>query len=150
MKSRENPNVKAFLTMIKKAEHGTDSNEVYYTLFGGGKFRDTSKHPNVCVKFRDTCSTASGAYQILYTTYLELAAELNLWDFSEETQDLMAIRILLKKRALIDIEQGRVQDAINKVKKVWASFPGAGYGQPEKDMITLITYYTAAGGKFTA
>ena len=146
MKSRENPNVKAFLMMIRKCE-GTAGVNGYRTMFGGKTFSDTTKHPNVCVPFRDTCSTAAGAYQFLYRTWYPISLELQLKDFGEESQDLAAIYLIHSKNALIDVEQGRVKEAIFKIRKLWASLPGAGYNQPEKTLTACIGFYTAAGGK---
>jgi len=149
MGASTNSNVKAFLLMIRKCE-GTAGENGYRTLFGGKLFTDFSKHPNVKVPFSNTYSTAAGAYQFLYSTWVRIAATLNLKDFSPANQDLGAIELIREKNALLDVEQGRVQDAIRKVSKVWASLPGAGYGQPEKSLTVAVSYYTAAGGKFTA
>ena len=41
-----NVNVKAFLKLIRYAEHGNESDRVYYKLYGGKReFTDTSTHP---------------------------------------------------------------------------------------------------------
>ena len=41
---------------------------------------------------------------------------------------------------------GRFDAAVAKVRKVWASLPGAGYGQREESMARVRTAYVAAGG----
>lgn len=41
---------------------------------------------------------------------------------------------------------GRVEIAANKVRKVWASLPGAGYGQGEVRMASFVNNYVNAGG----
>jgi muramidase (phage lysozyme) len=39
-------NLKAFLKLIRFAEHKRDDDGVYYIVYGGSTFTDTSKHPN--------------------------------------------------------------------------------------------------------
>lgn len=141
--AKQNNNVKAFLMMIRRCE-GTSGTNGYNTMFGGKIFSDLSKHPNVCVPFRDNCSTAAGAYQFLYKTWLRLSLKLNLSDFSKENQDLAAMELIREKNALDDVVAGRIEEAIYKIRKVWASLPGAGYGQPEKSLATALTYYNTA------
>jgi muramidase (phage lysozyme) len=41
---------------------------------------------------------------------------------------------------------GYISVAIDKVKNIWASLPGAGYGQHENKLDKLITTYKDAGG----
>lgn len=146
--SSSNNNVQAFLMMLRKCE-GTSGPNGYRTLFGGKLFTDFSKHPNVKVPFRNTYSTAAGAYQFLYSTWRSLQLRLGLEDFSPANQNLAAIELIRERNALVDIEQGRITTAINKVRKIWASLPGAGYGQPEKPLAVALSYYSAAGGKLS-
>lgn len=147
--AKQSPNTVAFLKMIRQCE-GTAGAKGYNTLFGGKTFSDMSKHPNVRVPFRDTYSTAAGAYQILYGTYVRLAPKIGKWDFSPETQDLMALELIREKDALEDVVAGRVETAVYKVRKIWASLPGAGYNQPEKTIAQVKSFYTAAGGSIVA
>lgn len=147
--AKKSPNTDAFLKMIRQCE-GTAGPNGYRTLFGGKLFSDFSTHPNVRVPFRNTYSTAAGAYQILYGTWRTLAAKTGRWDFSPETQDLMALELIREKGALEDVVAGRVEAAVYKIRKIWASLPGAGYNQPEKTIAQVKSYYTAAGGKITA
>ena len=150
--SAENNNVQAFLKMIRYAE-GTAGANGYKTLFGGKLFTDFSKHPNVKVAFfnkqknKQDYSTAAGAYQILYVTWLELQIKLGLKDFSPESQDKAAIEKIRQRGALQDVINGNFAAAVNKVSKEWASMPGAGYKQPEKKLAELITIYKNNGGQ---
>ena len=150
--SNTNKNVQAFLKMIRYAE-GTSGVNGYRTLFGGKLFTDFSKHPNVKVPFFDKLknkqnySTAAGAYQFLNSTWKRLAITLNLPDFSPESQDKAAIELIREKGALQDVIDGRFEIAVNKISKVWASMPGAGYKQPEKKMTALIKVFTENGGQ---
>ena len=48
------------------------------------------------------------------------------------------------------MQAGRFAAAVGKVRRIWASMPGAGYGQPEQDLNRLQAAYQAAGGTVTA
>lgn len=134
----KNPNVRAFLDMLAFAE-GTSGKDGYRMLFGGGKFSDFSRHPDKCIAFfnkqkgRRDCSTAAGRYQILDKT----AANLGMKDFTPASQDKAAVALIRQAGALADVEAGRLEEAVGKVRRTWASLPGAGYRQPEKNMEEL-------------
>ncbi|MCY1296782.1 hypothetical protein D9M68_801160 [compost metagenome] len=51
-----------------------------------------------------------------------------------------------ERRALDDIKAGRIPEAIEKCRNIWASLPGAGYGQREHQLEDLLAHYVAAGG----
>lgn len=138
-------NVKAFLKVIRFAE-GTSGVNGYRTYFGGGLFSDFSKHPNIKIPFRNTHSTAAGAYQFLYSTWETLRKRLQLPDFSPSSQDLAAVELIREKNALDDVKAGRFSVAVEKVRKIWASFPGAGYEQPEKKLSVLQQKFREYGG----
>jgi muramidase (phage lysozyme) len=143
--SREYKNLKAFLTMIQYAE-GTYGKDGYRKLYGGSLFNDLSKHPNTPTTKWGITSTAAGAYQILSKTWNELQAKLGLPDFSPLSQDKAAIELIRRRKALEDVMAGRWAQAIEKCKKEWASLPGAGYGQNEKNIKNLLAVYKVAGG----
>jgi lysozyme len=140
-------NVRAFLDMIAYAE-GTSRypDSGYRTLFGGGQFDSYADHPRVFVPFRTTTSSAAGRYQILYRTWDGLRGKLGLMDFSPASQDAAAVELIRERGALGDVQAGRTVQAINKVAKVWASLPGAGYNQPERQLSALLDAYSNAGG----
>jgi len=139
-------NLKAFLLMIQYAE-GTIGLNAYRTLYGSGLFNDYSRHPNIAVTKWGITSTAAGAYQLLISTWIEIQAALQLTDFSPVSQDKAAIELIKKKDALTDVLDGKIVSAIYKCRKIWASFPGAGYGQGEKQIESLLQFYTKAGGE---
>lgn len=143
--SKEYKNLKAFLTMIQYAE-GTYGKDGYRKIYGGGLVNDLSKHPNTAITKWGVTSTAAGAYQILSKTWAELQAKLGLTDFSPLSQDKAAIELLKRRKALEDVLAGRFVQAIAKCRKEWASLPGAGYGQSEKNIETLFAVYKTAGG----
>lgn len=92
-------------------------------------------------------STAAGAYQFLHSTWLELQKSLMLIDFSPQSQDKAAVEIIKRKDALNDVLIGNIPIAIYKCRKVWASFPNAGYEQPERSLTMLLKAYIHAGGR---
>ncbi len=142
-------NLKAFLTMIRYAE-GTFSQDGYRKLYGGALFNDLTKHPNTAVTKWGITSTAAGAYQILFRTWLELQSKLKLADFSPASQDRAAIELIKRRKALEDVLAGRFLQAIEKCRKEWPSLPGAGYGQSEKSPTALAAVYKIAGGSMAA
>jgi muramidase (phage lysozyme) len=143
--SRQYKSLKAFLIMIQYSE-GTFGKDGYRKLYGGGYFNDFSKHPNTPLTKWGITSTAAGAYQILNKTWVEIQAKLKLPDFSPLSQDKAAIELIRRRKALEDVMAGRFAQAIEKCKKEWASLPGAGYGQSEKNAKSLLAVYKMAGG----
>lgn len=145
----EQQNVQAFLHTIRVAE-GTAGGNGYSMLFGGGTFSGFADHPRVLVtrtsNGRPITSSAAGAYQILRRTWDGVRAKLGLVDFSPASQDRAAVELIRQRGALADVRAGRFADAVEKCKKEWASLPGAGYGQPEKNVGDLFTAYINAGG----
>jgi len=141
-------NARAFLDMIAFAE-GTAGrgDDGYNILFGHGTFSSYVDHPRQRIPFRDTYTTAAGRYQFLSKTWDGLRAKLGLTDFGPANQDAGALELIRERGALNDVYAGRVADAINKVRKVWASLPAAGYGQPERSLVALLDAYARAGGQ---
>lgn len=148
-----NPNVKAFLDMLAVSE-GTvrfgDQNG-YNVLVGGKLFTSYADHPRVRVHLPNLgiYSTAAGRYQLLARYYDHYKKLLKLPDFSPDSQDAIAIQQIKERNALKLIIDGKLDDAIFRVKNIWASLPGAGYGQHEHKIETLHAAYAAAGGEVT-
>ena len=143
------PNRKAFLTMIATAEGTVNlGDNGYNVLVGGSLFTGYADHPRKAVylpKYKIK-STAAGRYQILskyYTFYKKL---LKLKDFSPASQDAIAIQMIKEQGALQDVDEGRIDAAIKKVSNIWASMPGAGYGQREVAIASLRRSFVDAGG----
>lgn len=145
-------NVLAFLDMLAVSE-GTDDgrqptrDDGYDVLVGGKLFTSYADHPNVLVKLSPTLSsTAAGRYQILYRYWPHYKALLQLPDFGPLSQDRYAVQQLKEQRAMADIQAGRFDEAVAKVRNIWASLPGAGYGQHEQRIERLRAAYVRAGG----
>jgi muramidase (phage lysozyme) len=146
----ENSNLRAFLDMIAYAE-GTSGPDGYRTMFGGTLMDSMADHPRKFFSFKNSRgeslkTSAAGRYQFLSRTWDELKAKLKLQDFGPASQDAAAIELIRQRGALNDVKAGRVVQAIDKVKNIWASLPGAGYAQPEKTIPKLIAAYQSAGG----
>ena len=73
-----------------------------------------------------------------------------LRDFSPISQDRYALQQLREHGALPYIDAGRFELAVVKCANVWASLPGAGYGQHENQLAHLQAAYEAAGGTVSA
>lgn len=131
-----NKNVTAFLMLITKTE-GTDKQATPYNeLFGYDNFTDYSKHPNIKVNKNGYTSTAAGRYQINYPTYKMLGMK----SFTPEAQDTGAIELIKRAGAYGDVVNGKFETAINKTNKIWASLPGATYGQPTYTMAAALAF----------
>jgi muramidase (phage lysozyme) len=148
---RMNPNRQAFLDMIAFAE-GTsripDSDNGYKVVVGGTLFESYDDHPRklVILNKAGLKSTAAGRYQLLARYFDDYKKRLNLPDFSPASQDTIAIQQIKECRALDDVDCGRLDDAVRKCAHIWASLPGAGYGQRENTLADLRTAYQEAGG----
>lgn len=144
-------NLRAFLAVIRHCE-GTAGPDGYRTLFGGELFDSFADHPRRqitrALKGRPITSTAAGAYQFLARTWDECRRALNLPDFSPESQDLAAVFLIRRRGALADVEAGRIEAALRKCNREWASLPGAPYGQPTKPLAECLAVYHRAGGAF--
>ena len=150
-RTHTHPNVDAFLDMISISEGTHDrGDDGYNVLVGGALFASYDDHPRILVKIRnDLKSTAAGRYQLLSRYFDHYKDLLGLPDFSPAAQDQIAIQQIKESRGLELVEEGKFEEAVKKCAHIWASLPGAGYGQHENDMGKLIAAYKAAGGEIT-
>lgn len=147
-------NLGAFLDMLAVSE-GTStiagSDDGYNVLVGGTLIDGYAAHPRrvVWLPRYQIRSSAAGRYQFLTRTWDDLAKRLGLQDFSPAAQDRAAIQLIRERRALTDINAGRIPEAIDHCRSIWASLPGAGYGQREHTLDRLLAAYIRAGGTLT-
>ena len=146
-------NSRAFLDLIAHSEIGPAllaiSDNGYNVLVGSTPakpllFHDYSTHPNVYNRAMN--STAAGRYQLLHRYFKPYRDLLLLPDFGPASQDAIALQQVKECHALHDIEDGNIELAVGKCRRIWASFPGAGYGQHENKMEALLAAFEAAGG----
>lgn len=147
-----NPQRKAFLDMLAWSE-GTDKpgqptkNHGYDVIVGGELFSDYSDHPRKLVTLNPKLkSTAAGRYQLLSRWWDAYRKRLGLKDFSPASQDAVALQQIKERRALELIDAGDIRQAIDRCSNIWASLPGAGYGQFEHKADNLIAKFKEAGG----
>ena len=149
------PKVSAFLDMIAFSEIGPQllkvSDDGYDVLVGSTYmhphlFTSYSKHPDVLVTLNSLGikSTAAGRYQMLHRT----AVGLKLPNFTPESQDRGCIELIRQIKALPQIIGGNIRAAISMCAPIWASLPGAGYGQHENKMSNLMDAYFEALAKY--
>lgn len=135
-KHLDNPNVQAFLAMIRDAE-GTSKGKDPYRVYGGSATKqleslDKAEFPKWGFKQTDgknNSSTATGAYQFLERTWKDESKKLGLKDFSPLSQDIAAVSLLAQNGALSAILAGDFEKAIAKSNRTWASLPGSPYAQ---------------------
>ncbi|MCL7941206.1 glycoside hydrolase family 104 protein [Halomonas sp. ATCH28] len=156
-------NVIAFLDTLAFAEIGpamlAASDDGYDVLVGSlpsdlHLFADYADHPlptpNHAIEYAPgVYSTAAGRYQILSRYWDHYRRQLVLPNFGPESQDRYAIQQIREQRALSMVQAGHFLEAVERCKNIWASLPGAGYGQHEHDIATLARVYAEAGGQFS-
>ncbi|WP_368755498.1 glycoside hydrolase family protein [Klebsiella oxytoca] len=147
-----NPQRKAFLDMLAWSE-GTDKagqptkNRGYDVIVGGSLFSNYADHPRKLVMLNAKLkSTAAGRYQLLARWWDAYRKQLGLKDFSPASQDAVALQQIKERGALPLIDRGDIRQAIDRCSNIWASLPGAGYGQFEHKAENLIAKFKEAGG----
>lgn len=146
-------NLAAFLSMLRVSEGTALAGDPWAVVFGYAfTITDFSDHPaclgwpGAVTKFGHT--TAAGAYQIEKATWLGCKRELNLPDFSKDSQDTAATLLIRQVGALPLVEAGQIEAAIAKCGHLWASLPSSTAGQPTEQIAKLIGAYGNAGGSF--
>lgn len=154
-------NRQAFLDMLAFSEGTSTSlatrNNGYDVIVTGidgvpEVFTDYSTHPfaggrrSKVVNPKGLTSNAAGRYQFMLKDWAHYKAQLNLADFGPASQDLWALQLIRERGALALIDAGQFGQAVARVRNLWASLPGAGYGQPERSLGVLRGVYLRAGG----
>lgn len=145
--------ITAFLEMLSLSE-GTSGigYHGYDCIVGSTKahpklFTSYADHPRVSVLLRPgLTSTAAGKFQILARNYDAYRRSLRLPDFSPASQNRIAIQMIREQRAIDDVVAGRVEVAIRKCSNIWASLPGANYGQRTNSIMQCVQWFKGAGG----
>ena len=150
------PNEKAFLDMLAHSEIGEAllavSDNGYNVIVGSTPtkpdlFTSYANHPRKLVRLGEFLqSTAAGRYQLLSRYFDVYKKQLDLPDFSPASQDAIALQQIKERKAIDDINAGRLEQAIEKCNNIWASLPGSKYGQHTNQLSSLKTAYLNAGG----
>ena len=146
-------NLRAFLRVIRAGESSQDDAAYRVQVFGR-QLDSLADHPrqvvNGTIGGKAVSSTAAGAYQFLARTWDECVSALGLTDFGPRSQDVAAVYLIERRRALQDVLEGRFEAAIRKCNREWASLPGSPYGQPTMSLDRARAVYQQWGGTFDA
>lgn len=147
-------NICAFLDMLAMSEIGAAllaaSDDGYNVEVGSTPqrpllFASYADHPRTLMVLNSGLkSTAAGRYQFLVHTWDALKSSLFLPDFSPLSQDVACVELLRQCGAQEKLVAGLIPDAIRAAAPIWASLPGAGYGQPENKMTQCLGWFAAA------
>ena len=142
------PYLRALMRTISAAE--SNVRRPYHVVYGGDYVGTLDRHPNRCEAIgqgpnRGNCSTAAGRYQLLYSTWLELAAKYHPQrtddaldatglSFAPVYQDAVVHAWLQERRwgnLSAQLQQGRIQPVLRRLSGTWTSL---GYGIESNSM----------------
>lgn len=127
------------------------SKDGYNVLFSFKLFQSCAVHPNQCIKFGSSCSTAAGRYQFLTTTWGSVKSAQNLDSFEPENQERGAQYLITSLRH-VTVPSSRAMtasefsNAMSKLSYEWASLPPGRYGQPSKSLTQMRSMYCSLAG----
>lgn len=127
------------------------SNDGYDVMFSFRLMSGCGQHPNRCISYGGTCSTAAGRYQFLTTTWNSVKRARNLASFEPENQERGAAYLISTTRR-VNVPQDRAMtasefsNAMSKLSYEWASLPPGRYGQPSKTSSQMRTMYCSLAG----
>ena len=141
-----------YLRALMRTISASESNVMrpYHVVYGGDYVGTLDRHPNRCESIgqgpnRGNCSTAAGRYQLLYSTWLELAARYHPQrtddaldatglSFAPVYQDAVVYAWLEDGRwgnVAAQLRQGRIQPVLRRLSGTWTSL---GYGIENNSM----------------
>jgi muramidase (phage lysozyme) len=127
------------------------SNDGYDVMFSYRLMGSCGSHPNRCISFGGSCSTAAGRYQFLTTTWNSVKRARNLASFEPENQERGAAYLISTTRR-VSVPQTRpmtateFSNAMSRLSYEWASLPPGRYGQPNKSMSQMRSKYCSVAG----
>lgn len=143
---------KALHDSIAWAEGTRDhSNDGYDVMFSFKIMNSCANHPNQCLKFGSSCSTAAGRYQFLKGTWDSVKSAQGLDSFEPENQERGGA-YLVKTVRKVNVPQTRAMtasefsNAMSKLSWEWASLPPGRYGQPNKSSSQMRNFYCSLAG----
>jgi muramidase (phage lysozyme) len=137
------PYIRALMRTISASE--ANDSRPYSIIYGGGHATDLSQHPQICVTIvngpnQGNCSTAAGRYQLINTTWFQIApryhpkpSRLMVWtsySFEAEYQDVVVHSWLSDSQVWgvnipQQLRQGKLDDVLRRLSPTWTSL---GYG----------------------
>lgn len=158
--ARQNPGLFAGLKQAISGAEGTilGGKPGYNVMFGGGRFKDFSRHPDRVISSPGGYSSAAaGAYQFMPGTYSAIQKRLGLKDFGPQSQDIAMLaktrERLMPLGGLAAISKAgtltpQIQAALSPE---WASFPTMSgksyYGQPVKSASQIQKFFEQGKAK---
>lgn len=131
------PQMRAMLDTIAWAE-GAD----YNVMFTGRRFNDFSDHPRQRNRSGGLTSTAAGRYQFLEGTWDGLKEDMNLTDFTPQSQDRACVELIRRRGVADEVEAGNIPAALQQLSYEWASLPPYRYpGQGTKTTEQVVNYF---------
>ena len=127
------------------------SKDGYNVMFSYKLMSSCGSHPNQCISYGSSCSTAAGRYQFLTSTWKGAKNALNLPSFEPENQEL-AGKYLISTVRKVTVPQSRpmsaaeFSNAMSKLSYEWASLPPGRYGQPNKTQTQMRSMYCSLAG----
>lgn len=110
---------------IRRVE-GTLGPDGYRTMFGGGLFDDTSKHPNTVVHSGQHSSAAAGAYQFMPATWEMVGKNINLPDFDVDSQERASDWLIGRRKVDPDVRitsLDQMRSVNDLLAPEWAGLP---------------------------
>ena len=134
--------------MVRRTDNGRQKTRNHgYDVIVAEPLLITPDHPRKLVTLNPKLkSTGAGRYQLLSRWWDAYRKQLGLKDFSPKSQDAVALQQIKERGALPMIDRGDIRQAIDRCSNIWASLPGAGYGQFEHKADSLIAKFKEAGG----
>lgn len=152
--AKQNPGLFGGLKQAISGAEGTilGGKPGYNVMFGGGRFKDLSRHPDKVISSPGGYSSAAaGAYQFLPGTWGEVKSKLGLTDFGPQSQDLGMLQKVRQRLMPIGglaaiTKAGTLTPEIQAaLAPEWASFPtqsgSSYYGQPVKKAAQIQQFF---------
>jgi len=143
---------KALHDALAWAEGTRDHSEDGYDVMFSFEIMDgCNVHPDQCIRFGSTCSTAAGRYQFLKGTWDSVKNAKGLPNFEPESQEVAA-KYLVHTVRHVTVPQSRAMtasefsNAMSKLSYEWASLPPGRYGQPNKTASQMRNMYCGVAG----
>lgn len=118
----QNPNVRAFLRVIREGESG--QSDAAYRMENGGKVFDQYQVEHPYKGQKAPPGKAFGAYQFIPSTWAGLVKQYGFQDMSPEAQDMAAVALIAGRGALDEIKAGKLEEAFFLLEDEWTSLPG--------------------------
>ena len=96
---------------------------------GGELFFDYSDHPRKLVTLNQTQINRRRTLPASFPVGGMPTASSLAWRLLSKSQDAVALQQIKERGALPMIDRGDIRQAIDRCSNIWASLPGAGYGQ---------------------